>query len=386
MAKIIRATDAIPSRSIISTIYSDAGTGKTSLAFTAKNPLLLAFEEGVERSFADGRGTFVQYAKWDEVKKEIQSGEFAQMIRDENAQTVIIDTAGTLIQSQITDYVKSLGGKLTTKGGAALSMDGWQHASNEFNLLVQAIKSQGVDLICLAHAKGDGRDQKLDIDVQGSARGILTKHSDIIAYISTDGRGQRWIEFDGSEDRVGKNPARLRKIVVPMCATTGEYPTFLEAKVIAPTKAAMFGMTEMQRKSADLYKSLTESLATVKEFSGIAELFGKTTSLPTSLQFAFVESCRKAMRVLYATKILGPIKKASDLTTLVKNFRNDTEIPKVLQDAVGAEIMIRAKELGFTFSKEKGKFIKADGTEEETTPAVEEDKVNKIANEEATQN
>ncbi len=384
--KIVRPTDAIPPRTTIVIIYGDSGTGKTSLAFTAKRPLLLAFEEGVERSFADGRGIFVPVATWQELLVEMDSdnGELVTLIREENIQTLIADTAGTAIQSQITDYVKSLGGKLTTKGGSALSMDGWQHASNEFGKLIKFAKKFNLDLICLAHSKGDGKEQKMDIDVQGSARGILTKHSDIIAYISTDGRGQRWIELDGTEDKVGKNPARIGRQMIPACSTKDKYPTFLENEIISKTKAAMFGQTEQQRKVADLYKSLNEQLNKAEEFSEVAELFGKATTLPTSLQFAFIDGCKKAMKTLYTTKILATVKKATELTTLVKGFRNDTEIPKILQDAVGAAIMSRSKELGFTFSTEKGKFIKADGTEEETPAA--EDKVNETANEEATQN
>ena len=344
MAKIVRPTDAISPRPLILTIFSDPGVGKTSVAFTARRPILLAYEQGVERSYADGRGTYFEYKDWDENKREIKNGEFKQMILDENASTVIIDTVGTLIQSQITDYVKSLGGKLTTKGGSALSMDGWGKATDEFVELTKAIKTLNVDMICLAHAKGDGKEQKQDVDVQGQTKGMITKHSDIIAYMFTDGRGQRWIEFDGTEDRVGKNPGRLKKMAIPTCATKGEYVTFLEDKVIAPTKEAMFGQTLLQKEAITKLDAIKNKIDDCEKTPDCEKLIPLANELPSSLRFA-------ALTLIFDKAVsfykLGSIKTASKMTEGIVELGQTKELmTPALFDYIKSAFSKRYQELG----------------------------------------
>lgn len=47
--KLFKSTDQLPMKNLLVVIYGQPGVGKTSLAFTAENPVLLDFDRGVER-------------------------------------------------------------------------------------------------------------------------------------------------------------------------------------------------------------------------------------------------------------------------------------------------------------------------------------------------
>ena len=84
---IVTATQPLTIDHLITFIYGDPGVWKTSLAFTAKNPILFDFDKGAYR--AVNRKDTVQITKWSEVAT-INANDL------EGYDTIIIDTAGRL--------------------------------------------------------------------------------------------------------------------------------------------------------------------------------------------------------------------------------------------------------------------------------------------------
>lgn len=366
MAKIIKSTDSIPIRGIMGVVYSSPGIGKTSLSFTAEEPLLIAFEKGVERSYADGRKDYIQYDKWKEVKDDLQNGSFVASIKEGGYKTIVIDTAGTCIQNQITSFILAQGGRLTTKNQSALSMDGWGVASSEFVLMLNTIVNLGVDVICIAHDKGDGKEQKTELDVQGSAKGIITKNADFIAYLYADGSGQRFMDFNGSEDRVGKNPARFERMKVPMCSTEGEYPTFMR-KVIVATKNAMFGQTAAQKEAIAKFEIINKSLLTCKNGEDCEAMLVVAEALPSSLRFAALKQIFEKAVSFYQLESITTAKK---MTEAFADFGSTKDTMNAEMFAfVKSAFVTRYKELGLKW--DKNRFVKADGSEETTNGSEE---------------
>lgn len=363
---IIKATDPIPARGLMGVIYAPPGIGKTSLSFTAEKPFLIAFEKGVERSFADGRGDFYFYNFWKEVKEHLKDGTLVGAIKENGYKTIIIDTAGTCIQTQITQFILAQGGRLTTKNQSALSMDGWGVASAEFLLLLNTIVNMGVDVICIAHDKGDGKEQKVELDVQGSAKGIITKNADFIAYLYADGSGQRWIDFNGSEDRTGKNPARFERMAVPTCATDGEYPVFMK-KIISHTKAAMFGQTKAQKEAVAKLDIIRDSLTKCKTVEDCEKLIASASELPASIKFAALKLIHEMALAFYN---LEGIKTAKKMTEEFADLGSTKDVmnPDMFNFIKNA-FVTRYKELGLKW--DKNRFVKADGTEEVETAKEE---------------
>ena len=65
MLKIVRASDPVLVERLNLCLYGDPGVGKTTLGFTAENPLLLDFDEGKHR--AANRRDAVPVSSWSDV-------------------------------------------------------------------------------------------------------------------------------------------------------------------------------------------------------------------------------------------------------------------------------------------------------------------------------
>ena len=81
--------------------YGDPGIGKTTLAFTAPNVLLLDFDRGVHR--ASHRKNALQFDSWQDVIDSKQ--ELEKLIAQHDS--IVIDTAGTVIEAMQAYLVKS---------------------------------------------------------------------------------------------------------------------------------------------------------------------------------------------------------------------------------------------------------------------------------------
>ena len=231
---IVKASEPIEIKNIVLTEYSVPGLGKTSLAYTADEPLMLAFDAGCYRA-AIRRGDTVQITAWGDVEG-INAADLTAY------KTVIIDTggrAGDLLKVKlIADDPKNRG----TYGG--MSGMGWGNMANRLNRLVNLIRSEGKDLIIVMHCdeKGDGDDIKERIDAQGAWKNEIYKVSDAMCRIRIRSNGVRYLDFDPSESGFGKNPAALPKMDFP---NPEKDPTFL-AGVIAQIKASINRITADQ--------------------------------------------------------------------------------------------------------------------------------------------
>ena len=118
---IVTATQPLTIDHLITFIYGDPGVWKTSLAFTAKNPILFDFDKGAYR--AANRKDTVQITKWSEVAT-INANDL------EGYDTIIIDTAGRVLD-MISDQLKT-DAKNIRRGSNELSMQGYGKLGSMF--------------------------------------------------------------------------------------------------------------------------------------------------------------------------------------------------------------------------------------------------------------
>lgn len=248
---IIKSSEPIKITNIVQTIYSVPGLGKSSLAYTADDPLMLAFDTGCYRA-AVRRGDTVLVNKWDDVDS-INAADLAAY------KTVIIDTggrAGDLLKVKLIADDPKNGG---TYGG--MSGKGWGNMATRLNRLVNLIRSEGKDLIIVMHCdeKGDGDDIKERIDAQGAWKNEIYKVSDAMCRIRIRNNGERYLDFDPSESGFGKNPAALPKLPFPH---PEKNPHFL-SEVIDRIKDSINKMTTEQAdavKKTEAEQSLWKKL------------------------------------------------------------------------------------------------------------------------------
>ena len=93
MIKVYSQQDDLIYQGLNILIYGDPGIGKTTLANTAPNPLVLDFDRGSHRA-SHRRGNVVQFDSWSDIKNSQR--ELQELISKHDS--IIIDTVGTMIE------------------------------------------------------------------------------------------------------------------------------------------------------------------------------------------------------------------------------------------------------------------------------------------------
>lgn len=213
MITITKATDQIEVKQITLTLYAPPGVGKTSMGFTASNPLLFDFDHGAYRS--QFRKDSVQVSEWGDV-----DGVTIQDLAPYN--TVIVDTAGRALDCLSSALIaknpkfKGFGGQLTLQGFGALkaAFIGW----------LKLLHSAGKDVVLIAHMdeQKDGDTVIERLDITGGSKAEIYKVADAMGRIKIQGNN-RTLNFSPSETAFGKNPAQLPIIQVPDYHTEPEF-------------------------------------------------------------------------------------------------------------------------------------------------------------------
>ena len=212
--KIVKATEPLNIKNIIVTLVGKPSVGKTSLAMTAKRPILLDFDNGVHR--AKNRRAFIAITKWSDIA-QLELADVAEY------DTIIIDTAGEVVEH------------IRVHLGGNMSPQKWGQAKSIFQEFITKIRSFEKDIIIIGHAKEDkkGDSDIVRIDVGGSSKGLINNKTDIMGYLTILG-GKRVLSFDTTDEVIGKNCAGILTQEIPDCSDT----TFL-ARLIEDAKSSI---------------------------------------------------------------------------------------------------------------------------------------------------
>lgn len=269
--KITTAAEPITVDRLNLCIYAPPGIGKTSLAFTAAEPLLLDFDQGAHRA-ANRRDT-VRIAAWDDVAN-ITSADLAPY------STVIVDTAGRALDVLSADIIRT---NPKHGRGGALTLQGFGELKARFIAFMKLLNGFGKDVILIAHMdeQRSGDDVMERLDVQGGSKNEIYKAADAMGRISIR-NGQRWLNFSPTDAAFGKNPGQLEPLQIPVLSSP-DFVNFL-AGVIQQTKDTLNALTEEQREAQALLESWRVRLTDIEDPEGInaciadAKAAGKTVS------------------------------------------------------------------------------------------------------------
>lgn len=184
-------------------VYGDPGIGKTTLAFTAPNPLLLDFDRGLHR--ASHRKDALQFDSWLDL---IDSSDALDKLISQH-ETIVIDTAGTMIEAMQAYLVRS---------NPALQRNGiklWGETKKLFQDFYLPLKLSGKNIVYIAHAKekdeGDIRIKRPLIP--GSSYDLLMQACDLVGYY-TMVNNQRVLTFDLTDNITAKNCASIAPVKI----------------------------------------------------------------------------------------------------------------------------------------------------------------------------
>lgn len=165
-------------------IYGSPGVGKTTLALSAPDPIIIDFDRGLSRVAAQHRKTAIECSRFEDVLEDINS----PIVKD--AQSIIIDTGGSFI-SMLQDYVIRQNPKINAQKNGAISLKGFGAVKTEFLRFMEHLKTVlGKNVICVFHSEEkpdkDGNPQQR-LMCEGAARNLVWTPCDFGGYIQMIG-------------------------------------------------------------------------------------------------------------------------------------------------------------------------------------------------------
>ena len=228
-------------------IYGEPGLGKTTLALSSPNPLLIDFDGGLRRVSKQHQLDSVQVESYqnllDILLKEDISG----------YKTIIIDTLGKVID-RIADWLADSNPKVKQADGQ-LSMKGWGSVKLEFQKLLKLLDTKNKSVIFVAHSREekDGDLTKMRPDVSGSSGKDIVKELDFMGFMSMKG-GKRTIDLMPNEQYYAKNSLGLNSFL--------EFPV-ITAKNDFLSKAIFEAYADKLEKDSELVEKYNSLLMVI---------------------------------------------------------------------------------------------------------------------------
>lgn len=308
MKSLIKSPQAIVVNPTIQMlIYGQPGVGKTTLALSAPDPLLIDTDGGVSRVNPGHRCDTVQVADYQDVLDVLN--EDLSIYK-----TIIIDTGGKLLDFMASWIIKN-NGKLG-KGNGSLTLQGFGERKGEFRQFCRRIRALGKHIIFVAHRETKTVDDTLRYVpiFGGSSYDDLVTELDLVGYIEAYGR-KRVITFDPTDKNDGKNTINMPSMVeLPATVDDAGIATdndYIEQHIIGAFKHRL----EEQAKLNDLF---SEAMEVVK---------------------AAIECVTDADT---ANEVAGKLK------TMEHVGNSKIHASRLLRD--------KCRELGLTFNKEEGRY------------------------------
>jgi hypothetical protein len=267
---MIKKDEKFPERPVIMVIYGVPGSGKTSVANTCENAVLIDCDRGADR--AVNRVDTIIAKTWHDILKD------ENLIK--NYKTVIIDTAKAALDDYLMAYVVEKDYKLKTNKLKAYGAIG-----EEFKAFINARRAENVDIVIIAHAKQeqDGDIFKYYPDVTGQSKDLILRIADQVGFITIENK-RRVINFDPTDKTIGKNVAKIPTTIIPD-DTTPEFQSFGKM-LIEKVKNSLQKQSEEQVSAQLLMATLSDTLGICLNADDLNHLFAKCKELPKSNQLA----------------------------------------------------------------------------------------------------
>lgn len=252
-------------------IYGQPGIGKSTLAVSAPNPILIDCDNGIHRIAPNHRPPFLPVKSYDEVLTVLSSKEV------EPFETIVIDTAGKLL-----DYMAQWIIKNNPKMGradGALTLQGYGARKYEFINLLKRVSVMGKHLIFVAHEteERNGDDKVIRPEVGGSSGADLIKELDLVGYMEAISR-KRTISFSPCDKYYAKNSARLEDML-ELQDLKGSQKNDLMANIIGRCREALKEESEQVKAYRELMAEIEKKVKEVKGFKEANEVLASLQTL-----------------------------------------------------------------------------------------------------------
>lgn len=240
---IVKPTEMnFSNKNIIAIISGLPGTGKTTLALSAPDVLLIDTDEGMARVNPAHRKDASICKTYEEVLSDIKSAEGQY-------KTIVIDTCGALIE-YMKDWAMRTDPKASKKDGG-FSLQGYGIIKSEFIRLSSELRKK-FNVIYLFHESMTKVDENVfyELVVEGSARTLVYQPADLAAHLFIQ-NGKRYLGFTPTEQYSAKSAYGIKGLIEVPELKEGEPNDFLTklfAKVRANLAAESAALTPEKEK------------------------------------------------------------------------------------------------------------------------------------------
>lgn len=276
-------------------IYGSPGIGKTTLACSAPDPVLIDFDHGVSRIRAQHRVPTIFCETFEEVQKDVNSPAMMEF------KTVIIDTGGSFV-SYLKDWAFRTKSDAKTKTGQFHSLKGFGYVKSEFASFTSYIKTVlNKNVIYVFHAE-----EKADKDgnpvqrllCEGSVRNTVWNSCDFGGYVQMLGN-QRTICFTPEQEFFAKGTHGITgRISLPELGldTPNDFMTRLFQQATASIKAEADAFGPVKERYEKIMEEVREILA------HIIDADSATVALKTLREMDHALTSKRESSALLATK------------------------------------------------------------------------------------
>jgi len=180
-------------------ISGSPGTGKTTLALSAPNPVIIDFDKGISRVKAQHRKSTIMCNAYEDVLKDLEDPEIKKF------ETIIVDTGGSFI-TFLQDWVMRDNPSVNRQKNGAISLKGFGAVKAEFvrftNMLQYTFNKNIIYIFHTVEQK-DKDTTKQRLLCEGAARDIVWQPCDIGCFLQIIG-DDRVAGFSPTEEYFAK--------------------------------------------------------------------------------------------------------------------------------------------------------------------------------------
>lgn len=180
-------------------ISGSPGIGKTTLALSSPDPILIDFDRGVSRVKAQHRKTTIVCKNYEEVLKDMESPEVAA------AKTIVIDTGGSFV-TYLQEWAMRTNPTVNRQKNGSISLKGFGAVKEEFvrfTNMLQYTRAKNVIYIFHTVEEKDGDTVKQRLLCEGGARNLVWQPCDLGCYMYMQG-DTRMLGFTPTEQYFAK--------------------------------------------------------------------------------------------------------------------------------------------------------------------------------------
>jgi len=231
-------------KNIILIVSGAPGTGKTTLALSAPDVLLIDADEGMARVNPAHRKDSSICKAYEELLADIKAAEG-------RFKTIVIDTGGALIE-MMKDWAMRTEPTANKKNGG-FSLQGYGVIKSEF-LRMSADLRRKFNVIFLFHTtrEKNGDEDFFEIVVEGSTRSLVYQPADLAAYLHIV-NGERYLGFTPTMNYNAKSAYGIKGLVKVPELKEGDPNDFL-TKLFAQVKANLDAESNSLKPQQEAYE------------------------------------------------------------------------------------------------------------------------------------